>query len=131
MIQIRTNIFETNSSSVHALIMTDGATYKKLENRELLIGGYDTDFEEEFIPYEKAYEALQERFKKYPEMYVEYDITDLDACPRDVIEEIMSYEDIAYTLETYGGEEFEKFEDFYTTKSGEEVVAFGYFGRDG
>ena len=129
MINIRTGVWETNSSSVHSLIMTDNATYRKLENGELLIGGYEAGFKEEFIPYEKAYEALQERFKEYPEMYAEYDITDLDDCPRDRVEEIMGYEGIAYTLETYG-EEFEKFEDSYTTPKGEKVVAFGYYGHD-
>ena len=131
MINIRTGVWETNSSSVHSLIMTDEDTYKKLERGDLLIGGYNTDFEDEFITYEQAYKALKELFEKYPDLYAEYDITNLDDCDRDYIETIMGQEDIAYTLETYGGDEFEKFEDFYTSPSGDKIVAFGYFGRDG
>lgn len=32
--------------------------------------------------------------------------------------------------ENYGGEEYEYFEKTYKTKSGEEVVAFGYYGEN-
>ncbi len=129
MINIRTGVWETNSSSVHSLIMTDEDTYKKLGRGDLLIGGYNTDFEDEFITYEQAYQALKEQFNKYPNLYVEYD-TDLNDCARDYIEEIMGREDIAYTLDTYGGTYYEKFEDFYTTPKGEKIVAFGYYGHD-
>lgn len=132
MINIRTGVWETNSSSVHSLIMTDEDTYKKLERGDLLIGGYNTDFEDEFITYEQAYQTLKELFEKYPDFYAEYGVTDLDECTRDYIEEIMGREDIAYTLDTYGGSGnyYEKFEDFYTTPKGEKVVAFGYYGHD-
>ena len=131
MINVRIGVWETNSSSVHSLIMTDEDTYKKLERGGLLIGGYNAAFGDEFITYGQAYQALKEWFEKYPDLYEEYGIIDLDDCSRDLIEEIMGYEGIAYTLETYGGEEFEKFEDFYTSPSGDKIVAFGYFGRDG
>lgn len=131
MIKIRYNVFETNSSSVHSLIMTDEDMYKKLECGDLMISGYESDFKEEFITYEQAYKALKEMFKKYPELYTEYDIDDLDVCSRELIEEIMWHTGVAYTLENYGGEEFEKFKDFYTSPSGDKIVAFGYFGRDG
>lgn len=131
MFQIRKNVFETNSSSVHSLIMTDEDTYKKLGRGDLLIGGYNADFEDEFITYEQAYQTLKELFEKYPDLYAEYGITNLDDCDRDYIETIMGQEDIAYTLNTYGGTYYEKFEDFYTSPSGDKIVAFGYFGRDG
>lgn len=130
MINVRIGVWETNSSSVHSLIMTDEDTYKKLKRGDLLISGYNTPFGAKFITYGQAYQALKEWFKKYPNLYEEYDVIDLDDCPRDVVEEIMGYQEIAYTLETYGGEELEKFEDSYTTPKGEKVVAFGFFGRD-
>lgn len=131
MVKIRYNVFETNSSSVHSLIMTDEDTYKKLERGDLMISGYESNFKEEFITYEEAYAALKELFDKYPDAYSEHGIDNLDNCERDEVEEIMARENIAYSLDRYGGEEFEKYEDFYTSPSGDKIVAFGYFGRDG
>lgn len=130
MINVRMGVWETNSSSVHSLIMTDEDTYKKLERGDLLIGGYNSGFRNKFVIYGQAYQTLKELFKKHPDLYAEYSITNLDDCDRADIEKIMGQEDIAYTLETYGGEYYEKFEDSYTTPTGEKVVAFGYFGHD-
>ena len=134
MIKIRYNVFETNSSSVHSLIMTDEDTFKKLENGSLMIAGYEANCKDEFITYERAYEMLKQLYADPNErrrINEDYIIDNLEDCPRDIIEDIMDAKEIAYTLENYGGEEYEKFEEYYTSPSGDKIVAFGYFGRDG
>lgn len=56
MIQVRTGVFETNSSSTHSLILCTDEMYQKYKNRELF-----ADWEnEEFISIEELREYAKE-----------------------------------------------------------------------
>lgn len=113
MIKIRKGVFETNSSSVHSMTMCSDDEYKKLLSGELLVGKYSGGvFTRE--------EALKSHWNYNPDKkYTEEQIDRL------VAEEYAKFED--YGDDSY----FEYFEDSYTLPDGQEVYAFGLYGRYG
>lgn len=102
--QVRTGVFETNSSSVHAITLCTEEDYKLWEDGKKIYSKWN----DELVP---------------------------------ITEEIMKMDDIdrrwdmgLYTKEEFDNYEylhFETFEEEYKTKSGEKVIAFGYYGYDG
>lgn len=131
-IQIRTGVFETNSSSVHSITMCSKDTYNKWGDGEV----FYCDDTGRFITKEELPEKIKEWEKehpgiKYPEpgtperqeylddYYSDYDLFYtqdewFDYCTRD--------------LETYVTSQL--IEDPETGKE-VEVIAFGYHGRNG
>lgn len=108
MRQIRAGVFETNSSSVHSLTMCNADDYEAWKAGKKI---YDNNSEEivDITP-----EIQQE----------------LDLYEKDKLE---TYERNYLTYDEYweAHEGFEGFEYEYTTKGGEEIIAFGYHGFDG
>lgn len=106
MIQVRSNVFETNSSSTHSLTMCSNDEFEKFKKGELVLQyGY------KLVP-------LEEGLKEYPE-----------ATNAEELQEV-SYGDYQ-TWDNLGGDFMECFHEEYVTPSGEKVHAFGYFGYDG
>lgn len=105
-IQIRRGLFETNSSSVHSLVMVSGNDFEKWKNGELV---YDR-MRDKLIPVtdEEYLEWKKENEEEEPEWY---DYLTFD--------EFFDYDYL----------EYETFINSFTTESGEEVKAFGYYGR--
>jgi hypothetical protein len=114
---VRHGVFETNSSSVHSLsimtqekfskwdnsnFMKDGETYTFDEGKEMLMA--DADFLRWYGEESKEYDE-----ETWNDMFREYEF---------------------YTKEDFGGD-YETFEEKFTTPSGDKMVAFGFFGRDG
>lgn len=58
-------------------------------------------------------------FDRYNKTFCKADEVDKQECPED----FESYEDF--------GSDYEYFDKSYKTKSGDEIVAFGYYGYDG
>jgi len=123
MIQIRQNIFETNSSSIHTMTITDNDTYERWINGELLyidedeywcLGDTNFDSEkEDFVSKKRAVDLYEQIIKD------EY-------CP--------DFEEIFKTYSQwldYSFDELYSYEENYTTKSGEEIVIFGKHGYCG
>lgn len=125
---IRNGLFETNSSSVHSMIMCSKEEFDKLCNYELLIDDYegqivqipdcelsDEDFEKAKLKYgnpwwgKTEWEDLSETQKK---SWAIASKLGLD------------------TYDTWGVEDYETFDRTYKTVNGDEVVAFGYYGWD-
>jgi len=109
----RNNIFETNSSSVHSLTMCSSEEYQRWKNGELF-----------FHKYENKFYTKEELINILPKD-ISTDLNDEET------QEHLNDEGI-YTFESYN-DSLENYEDFrreYTTKSGEKVVAFGYYGND-
>ena len=134
MIKVRNGVWETNSSSVHSLIMCNNDDYKKLLAGELMISGYELLDADRFVTRETAMTKLHELYNENLRRFnYEYGIESFEEIENDksLADELLEREEIAYTLETYGGEEYEKFDDYFITDGGEKVWAFGYFGRDG
>jgi hypothetical protein len=117
---IRRGVFETNSSSTHSLTMASGEDYTKWENGEILFndGGFFTK--------EEAIEELKndKYFNKYNPNF--------DFSNEEAVEDALKEEGY-YTYDHYWDykcEEYETFSRSYKTDSGEEVVAFGYYGNN-
>lgn len=116
---IRRGVFETNSSSTHSITMCAKEDYDRWVAGEVLY------CDGSFITKETAIAEIKEDSyfqKKHPN----FDWTDQEAV--DQILRQWGYS----THEKYFDDEYlEGFDDTYTTKNGEVVVAFGKYGYDG
>jgi hypothetical protein len=92
--QIRRNVFETNSSSVHSISIASKDDFDKWVNGELLYDSWSGEF------------ATEESIKN-----------------RDDCEDFVSFKEFGSGYETFT-------KRHTTTKSGDEIVAFGYYGGE-
>lgn len=95
--QIRSGVFETNSSMTHALTICTEEEFEKWKNGEILYGRWEHDFK---TP--KEVNILNEWEQ----------------------EEYVSLEDYSDDCD------FEHYEEHFITPSGDNMVAFGYYGHD-
>jgi hypothetical protein len=116
MKSIRNGVFETNSSSVHSITIVAKDEYVKWKNGEMLLSGHT------FTTKEKVIEEIKED-KYFDEYHPNFDFSDED----EVEDLLKEYE--YYTYDNYGSDEYETFSKSYITKSGDEVIAFGYYGE--
>lgn len=107
MLQIRRNVFETNSSSTHSITICSEDEYEMWKSGDL----YWSSWNENFV----RKEEVEEKFKHSK-------LEDFD----DYL-----YDEALYTFDRYDDIEMEKYEEHYKTKSGDVVVVFGYYGYDG
>ena len=120
--QIRRNVFETNSSSVHSLTMCSGEVYKKWENGEVL-------YWEEKNKFGTREEIIEEmKNMKWRDGTPQYENVDWEN--EDSVDDIFSDEGIKTCEKYFENDWYETYEEKYTTQNGEEVVAFGYYGHD-
>lgn len=112
--QIRRGVFETNSSSVHSLTMMSREDYNKWRDDGLYLSGDDVLTVEDI---KKEYEEKIKSNPKYKDWY-------------PTLEDYINENDFK-TYDMYWEDtDYETFEDSYRTKSGEEIIAFGYYGHD-
>ena len=115
MKNIRFGVFETNSSSVHTLIICNDKEYNDLVNGKMLIScDYD-----KLISIKDAIEEYNKIGKKEIEITGDTDI-------ETALKLLEEYE-IATTYENYG-DGYEFYDESYTTNNGEVIHAFGYYG---
>lgn len=123
MINIRLDTFETNSSSVHTLVIANDDTYKKWNNGELY---YDLE-NEQFVTFEEAkrldpnfpYPIDKENLQEY-EFFFYYD--DNDKKYHDI-----RFVDLNIFIECSG---YSTYEDTYITKN-DIIHTVEFFGYDG
>ena len=97
MIQIRQGVFETNSSSTHALAICTQEEWDKLKSGEYLVNEWEiTDMISNDDP---------KVVNEWETQYVTYD-------------------------ELYNHSSYEFFTRHFKTPSGDEMVAWGYYGHD-
>lgn len=115
MRQIRRGVFETNSSSTHSMTIVSKEDYDRWGKGELF---YD--------PYR---DILVDR------KHVDKRLKDLGCTINSEEDFYESLEDFDfYTQDTYYDKyisDFEAYEKSFITKSGDEIVVFGYFRYDG
>lgn len=118
MRQIRSDAFETNSSSTHSITMCSAEDYNKWKNGELLV------MDCEFYTREEAIKNLKEN-KWFIGRNQNLDWEDANSVNETL-------KDNGYkTYNEYGDTDFETFEESFVTKNGEKVFAFGRYGYDG
>ena len=128
MLQIRHNVFETNSSSTHSITMCSKDDYNRWANGDVYLndGWWSKDNESEykdkkFVTRDEAIDII-----KCSGGDIEYDNEYYESFDKYIAEE---YE--IYTSDEYFENEYlELFKDSYTTDSGETVVAFGLYGYE-
>lgn len=146
MIQIRFKVFETNSSLSHSLVVCEGGEYDKwLENFDNPDINKDEYYlfscnESNFLSYKEAIkENARQLNKEFENGYLHSDITkeDIDNYANGVsVKPIYDFTDCScdYYLtrdeftEIYYQYEIEDYK--YTTKSGDKLTIFCYYGND-
>ena len=114
--RIRRGVFETNSSSVHSLTMCSSEEFERWKNEEVL------------------YWREQDKFGTREEIIAElktqswYHNANWDDA--DYVYDVFSDEGVKTYEEYFDNYYFETFRQTHTTPSGDEVVAFGYYGHD-
>lgn len=131
--QVRFGVFETNSSSTHSLVICDKETFDKWKSGELLFDRWEEKFKEGYQLTDKDKKDAEEYYDDNKEKFWK-NWEDLDNEEKDEWYTKFAYENnlIDEDLVSYDnyGNDLEYFEVHYTTKSGDEVVAFGEYGYD-
>jgi hypothetical protein len=126
--QIRNNVFETNSSSVHSMTICMKEDFDKWCKGETLRSDYG-----DFIPAEEARLKNAEKLKKYSDATDEQ-INQYLAGDLNLYDILGPWDEIAYyhdpDAEDRANETLKYFEETFTTPKGDTVVAFGYYGTD-
>lgn len=130
MKQIRRNVFETNSSSVHSITMCLEDIYDKWVNDEVYF--YDSTYKlpegrDQFFTWDDMLEFMRNELKVDEE-----DIKALIEAKENDDSEFTSilHDSDFYTADSYENynEDCESYAEVFTTPLGERVVAFGYAG---
>lgn len=132
--QIRTGVFESNSSATHTLTICSEETYKKWENGELLL-----TWDNKFIPNKEMSEEEKDRIchQWYDEHKCKYykDYKDLTKKEKKEIEDDLKskgYFNVSGKTydEWYADDYLGYLEDSFITEHGDKVVAFSKAGND-
>lgn len=134
MIQIRRGIFETNSSSVHSLILCSDKEWKKFKEGELVA---DTD-EEKLLKFKDIdnhrLQVAIERFENNGNHWnpkVDIDADEYSKPSERLQEEyILPYSYMFGDWDDDFSISFNTFHKKYTSSSGDVIHAFGYYGHD-
>lgn len=116
MIQIRKKVFETNSSSTHSLTMCSKDDYDRWQKGELYLDADNC----ELLSKDEALNAVAEDTGLSAE-----EINDCDD------KETLFLESRVCSFSAFKDDDtYEHFKKEFTTKNGETVVAFGYYGAE-
>ena len=141
MYTIRKHVFETNSSMTHSLVICENDEYdnwvesydsKDKENGYLFCMDTST-----FKPYEEAMEInVKELKKRLKDDYLLEDVTE-ETIEKYANGELGIYEltddsyELFVTKDEWESDYYYEVEDFeYTTKSGDKLTGFCYYGHD-
>lgn len=136
--QIRSGVFETNSSAIHSITICTQKEYSDwLNDMTRMLNDYPDN---KFLPKD---EAIEENIKI---LMKEYELTDKNSEHRELIEKYRNTGDIEVfdELDEYFDKgsyyltydewdsyfEYEKYAKKYITESNDEIIAFGYYGHD-
>lgn len=125
-IQIRRGVFETNSSSTHSLTICAKEDYDNWKSGKVYLndgGGWASlspNAKKQFLTKDEVIDVLTN--SKYPPD------TNLEEMDDETFEEYLRDQEI-YSCDSYFSDDsLETFEQTHTTKSGDEIVAFGKYG---
>ena len=116
-LQIRRGVFETNSSNTHSLTICTKEKYDKWKENKLF---FDFDRGEKFFTKDEL--EIEMKSSKY------FDKESYEEDPDDFFD-IWAEDNEFYLFDDWGDEYLEQFYEEFITPSGDEMVAFGEFGR--
>lgn len=130
MINIRRNVFETNSSSVHSITMCTESEYDKWSDGETFYyhSTYKLDKgQSRFFTFDEMCEFLAEKREWSSDDINE--LKELKENDNSEFEQVLSEADF-YTYNSFDNyhDMYELYAQSYTTAGGETIVAFGYAG---
>ena len=125
--QIRNNVFETNSSSTHSMTICMKDDFDKWSSGECL------RLEDSFLPKEEARKKNVELLQKYSDAS-EKEIQQYSEGEIELNELVSRWDLIEYYHSPIEEDDscgsLDYFKGTYTTRNGDKVVAFGYYGYD-
>lgn len=141
MYTIRKNVFETNSSMTHALVICENDEYANW------LEAYDAEDKEDkymfcmdtskFLPYKDAIEFNVKKLKKCLEDGYLYEEATEETIEQYERGEVPIYEltddtyEMFVTRDEWDDDYYYEVEDFeYTTKSGDKLTGFCYYGHE-
>lgn len=129
MINVRHGVFETNSSSVHTLVLCTEDQYKQMEQGKVLL-----DYQGRHYTINEAINLVEKRINANPKIYDQEEIDFIkninDKSENQIITWLKDHESF-FTLEDYlDNEYYETFKTEMTTPGGEKVIAFGFYGQN-
>ena len=133
MRQIRKGVFETNSSSTHSLTICTRDEYEKWINGQVLFDKDFNKFVKNITISSKQYKDAENYYNRNKLAYYKdwEDLTDKEKQDYTVkyLKDQGEYDDTLYAHEEWvDSVEYETFEQEFTTPSGDNMVAFGYYG---
>ena len=128
MIQIRRNVFETNSSSTHSITMCTMDDYNKfMQYKVYLVDRCSSP--KPMMTFDEVIEFL--RSKSFMDADAEATVREMynNDDTEGVGDYLRDYD--VYDCDTYDRDYLEDFYEEFTTPGGETIVAFGQYGYDG
>ena len=146
-LQIRQGLFETNSSSTHTITIVDAEDFENWKKGEV----WYNESDDKFLPVDEAIEenikTIENDFlsddEKLPELFKEKyrelkNLEEAIEAAEDDPELTIDYDDLRCDYQPFYishdfwrdvvTDEYEDYDESYTTKNGDKVVAFGYYG---
>lgn len=146
-LQIRQGLFETNSSSTHTITIVDAEDFENWKKGEV----WYNESDDKFLPVD---ESIEENIKiiendflrddeKLPELFKEKyrelkNLEEAIEAAEDDPELTIDYDNLRRDYQLFYishdfwhdvvTDEYEDYDESYTTKNGDKVVAFGYYG---
>lgn len=139
MIQIRSGVFETNSSSTHSLTMCTQEEFDKWVKGELVFDSWNDCFAEPISLSEEDKENAKEKYNyKKGSYWKEWEQLSEDEIEswyakyaNEYLRSKKAYDGLKTYAEWHNDYDLNKFTYHYTSPSGDEIVAFGKYGYDG
>ena len=146
-LQIRQGLFETNSSSTHTITIVDAEDFENWKKGEV----WYNESDDKFLPVDESIEenikTIENDFlrddEKLPELFKEKyrelkNLEEAIEAAEDDPELTIDYNNLRWDYQSFYishdfwrdvvTDEYEDYDESYTTKNGDKVVAFGYYG---
>ena len=146
-LQIRQGLFETNSSSTHTITIVDAEDFENWKKGEV----WYNESDDKFLPVDESIEenikTIENDFlrddEKLPELFKEKyrelkNLEEAIEAAEDDPELTIDYGNLRWDYQSFYishdfwrdvvTDEYEDYDESYTTKNGDKVVAFGYYG---
>ena len=129
-LQIRQGLFETNSSSTHTITIVDAEDFENWKKGEV----WYNESDDKFLPVD---ESIEENIKIIENDFLRDDEEAIEAAEDDP-ELTIDYDNLRRDYQLFYishdfwhdvvTDEYEDYDESYTTKNGDKVVACGYYG---